>query len=391
MEVQMKKVLFIFDRVAHYHRNLFEMLEAEFPKHGLELHLLSGIKKESDVGRVGLTEKIVRNEYKYRFTEYKIGTYIFRSGKGIFNLLENLQPHVVVCMGHVGNISHWRLSLLKQKLGFKLVAWQCGYEYNPGIAKSFLLRQFVPRFDLHLAYHTNAKKYALEHGASDKTVVVIHNTINESRIPILPKAEARALLATKHVEIGDKRILLFVGAVLREKKIELIIQALDQLNRSDLILLIVGNGPHLEAIRQLCKGRKDVLLVGQVIEGVGVYFDASDMYLLPGTGGLGINEAMAHGLPILSGYADGSADDLVIDLQNGFRLKTGHTSELANRISQVLDDPTLARRMGECSRALITGKFAFSRFVHRVSKGICAVVDNEINPDEQISASVISD
>ena len=279
-------------------------------------------------------------------------------------------------MGHVGNMSHWRLIQLKQQIGFKLVAWQCGYEYNPGMIKSLLLRQFVPRFDLHLAYHTNAKNFAVQHGADEESIVVMHNTINESRIPILSKGEARKLLSIRHPEIGDKKILLFVGAVLKEKKIEVIIEALDRLNRADLLLLIVGDGPHLQVIRELCSSRNDILLTGEIVDGVGIYFDAAEMYLLPGTGGLGINEAMAHGLPILSGYADGSADDLVISGQNGFRLQAGTAIELANRIAEVLEDEDEAKRMGErFSRAMITGRYAFSEFISRICSGINRLTD----------------
>jgi glycosyltransferase involved in cell wall biosynthesis len=369
----MKKVLFIFNRVAHYHRDLFKSLEAELPNYGLELHLLSGMRPRSDTGRVGLEEKIVSNEYKYQFVERRIGSYVLRRAEGIIGRIHDIRPHIVVCMGHVGDISHWRLIRLKRKLGFKLVAWQCGYEYNPGIVKSLLLRQFVPQFDLHLAYHTNAKNYALMHGADEKSISVIHNTINESRIHTLPKAEARAFLASKYPKIGSRKILLFVGAILKEKKIEVIIKALDRLNRADLILLVVGSGPHLGVIRDLCRSRSDVLLTGEIIEGVGPFFDASEIYLLPGTGGLGINEAMAHGLPILSGYADGSADDLVVDKENGFRLKTDAADELAGRIAEVLDNSDLAKKMGERSRAMITGEFAFSEFINRVRSGILSL------------------
>jgi glycosyltransferase involved in cell wall biosynthesis len=369
----MKKVLFIFNRVAHYHRDLFKSLEAELPNYGFELHLLSGMRPRTDTGRVGLEEKIVSNEYKYQFVERQIGSYVLRRAEGIIGQIHDIRPHVVVCMGHVGDISHWRLIRLKRKLGFKLVAWQCGYEYNPGMVKSLLLRQFVPQFDLHLAYHTNAKNYALLHGADEKSISVIHNTINESRIRTLPKAEARAFLASKYPKIGGRKILLFVGAILKEKKIEVIIEALDRLNRADLILLVVGSGPHLGVIRDLCRSRSDVLLTGEIIEGVGPFFDASEIYLLPGTGGLGINEAMAHGLPILSGYADGSADDLVVDRENGFRLKTDAADELADRIAEVLDNSDLAKKMGERSRAMITGEFAFSEFINRVRSGILSL------------------
>ena len=38
----MKKILFIFDRVTHYLKDLFQRLEADLPGFGYELHLLSG-------------------------------------------------------------------------------------------------------------------------------------------------------------------------------------------------------------------------------------------------------------------------------------------------------------------------------------------------------------
>jgi glycosyltransferase involved in cell wall biosynthesis len=105
---------------------------------------------------------------------------------------------------------------------------------------------------------------------------------------------------------------------------------------------------------------------------VGIYFDAAEVYVLPGTGGLGINEAMAHSLPIISGYADGSADDLVIDGENGYRLRENTVEELVDRIGKILDEPETAAKMGRTSRAWITGKFSFQRFLDRVESALVA-------------------
>lgn len=370
----MKKILLIFDRVAHYHRELFKALETSLCQSGVELHLLSGKVSEGLTGRVGLKERVVSNEYKYSFKEHKIGTYTFRQATGVFDYIDEIKPDVIVCMGHVGNITHWRLSVLKTRLGFKLVAWQCGYEYNPSMMKRFLLRQFVPRFNLHLAYHSNARDYALTYGAHLHQVTLMHNTINEERIIPLPRSEARQLLIERHPEIGSRRIVLFVGAVLAEKRIEVILAAIDRLNRKDIVFVLVGDGDHLPAIRAVSAGRRDVVLAGSIVEGVGPYFDAAEMYLLPGTGGLGINEAMAHSLPIISGFADGSADDLVVDGENGFRLREGTPEELADRIARILDYPEDAQRMGETSREWITGKFAFKKFINRITTALLAIV-----------------
>lgn len=362
----MKRVLYITDRVMHYQRETFRQLEAELAARGIELFLLSGHDARREVGRVGIKDAVVANEQKYDFREYRIGTYTFRRLRGVIAEIREIRPDLVVNAAHVGNWTHWLIALRKRTLGIKLASWLCGYEFHPGRLKGFLLDRFIPYYDYHLAYHSNARDYALSHGARPDQVTVMHNTINEEKIATLPRDEARALVTGKHPEIGSRKIILFVGAVLAEKRIEIILQALDIMKRKDAVLVLVGDGEHLPVVRQLCAGRDDVVITGSIVEGVGPYFDAAEMYVLPGTGGLGINEAMAHRLPIVSGFADGSADDLVVDGENGYRLRENTPQELAQKMSAILDNPELARRMGECSREMITGKFAFREFIDRI-------------------------
>ncbi|MBW8364901.1 MAG: glycosyltransferase family 4 protein [Rhizobium sp.] len=362
----MKRVLFITDRVMHYQKETYKALEKQLQVQDIELWLLSGRDARHAVGRVGIKEPVVLNEAKYDFREYRFGTYTFRRYFGVVKKIAEIRPDIVINAAHSGNWSHWKISDQKYRLGFKLMSWLCGYEFHPGKLKGFLLDRFIPRYDYHLAYHSNARDYAMSHGARADQVTVMHNTINEEKIATLPKAEARALVVDKHPEIGDRKIILFVGAVLAEKRIEVILQALDRMQRKDAVLVLVGDGEHLPVIRQLSAGRDDVVLTGSIVEGVGPYFDAAEMYVLPGTGGLGINEAMAHRLPIVSGFADGSADDLVVDGENGFRLRENTPEELAEKMARILDSPELVARMGERSREMITGKFAFREFINRI-------------------------
>jgi glycosyltransferase involved in cell wall biosynthesis len=210
----------------------------------------------------------------------------------------------------------------------------------------------------------------MTYGALEDDITVIYNTINEERISPMPKADARRVISARHPSIGNRKVVLFVGAILAEKRIEVVLEAMAALARRDAVLVIVGDGPHMPEIRRRCEEREDVVLTGAIIEGVDPYFDAAEVYVLPGTGGLGINEAMAHGLPIISGYADGSADDLVLDGKNGFRLKDGSSEEIGEKIAMVLDNAELGDRMGRLSREMITGRFAFGEFVGRIVKAI---------------------
>jgi glycosyltransferase involved in cell wall biosynthesis len=274
----------------------------------------------------------------------------------------------------VGNISNWRWLIFRRRWQYKVAAWQCGYEFNRGKVKDLILKLFIPRFDYHLAYHTNAKKYALKYGAQEKAITVIHNTIDESSIDLLPKPQARLLIEAKYPVLRNKKILLYVGAILREKRLPIILESLELLCRENVAALFVGDGPYMSAFRKRCSGRSDVVLAGSIIDGIGPYFDAADCFILPGTGGLAINEAMAHALPVISGYADGSADDLIVDGENGFRLRTGDSSELAEKIQAIIDDDALAVRMGAISQQKIVGFFSFSNFIERVCQGLKAAL-----------------
>ena len=366
----MKRVLFILDRAAHYHVDLLRALEARLRDSALELHLASGVVDAGATGRVGFDGSILANEHRYEYTERPVRDRTFRRVRGLGRLVAQVSPQVVICTAHVGNLSHWWLALNRRRLGIRLVAWQCGYMYRDSAFKRWLLRRFVPRFDHQLAYHSNARDYALRHGATTSQVTVMHNTINERRIQPLPKDEALALVRAMHPEIGARKIVLFVGALLEEKRVEIIFGALDLLRRDDLVLLVVGDGPHRGALQGAAAARDDVVFAGAVVDGVGPYFDAATMFVMPGTGGLGLNEAMAHGLPMLSGYADGSADDLVIDGETGYRLRDGSAAELATRMRELLLNPETAVEMGRRARALITGKFAFRSFVGCVAEVI---------------------
>jgi glycosyltransferase involved in cell wall biosynthesis len=368
-----KKILYVFDKVVHYQRELFQELDRRLTSNGDELHLMSGIVSSSSTGRVGLKDKVIENETKYTYYEYHLKGFTFRRQKGVIEHIKKIKPDIVVVMSHVGNITYWRLMGLKKPLGFKLVSWQCGYEFNPGKIKNWILSKFIPGFDYHLAYHTNAKKYAITHGAHENTITVIHNTINEKKVISMPKNEARIALEKKHPELTNKKLVLYVGAILKEKKLDTLIDAVSSLNRQDIVTVIVGDGPYMNELRSFCDDKERVILTGNIVDGVGVYFDAADCFVLPGTGGLAINEAMMHSTPVISGYADGSADDLVNHGITGYRLTLGTLNELAERITNIIDFPDKGKNMGDKARESIYGEYSFNNLINRIMNGLNSI------------------
>ncbi len=359
-------VLFIVDRVMHYHAPTMRALEAGLRKEKIRFSLASALDKAGATGRVALRDKVVDDHFHFQLSERPIGRFMLRYQHGILDICKRVNPAVIVSTCHSGTATEWGVLRWARSKGARSVAWQCGYEYNPTPIKAAFLKRFVPKFDFHLCYHSNAKKYAEYYGATASKTLIMHNTVDEGKIVAGDKSIAHAKLAQMWPQLSGKKIVLYVGAVLAEKRLESVFDALSALADESIVFVLVGDGPHLPELRRRYAARQDWISTGSVVDGVGVYFDAADVFVLPGTGGLAINEAMAHATAVISGYADGSADDLVIDGVTGFRLKTDSAEELAQRIREVTSDPLRARQMGAEGEKLIRGRLSFRSFIDRV-------------------------
>lgn len=359
-------VVFCIDRVMHYHLPMLTAVERGLEANNLSFAVLSSRDDETAIGRVASKEKAVKDHSYFRLSERLVGGFMLRYQHGLLREIKARNPLVIVSNCHSGTATEWFTLLYQRIRGARNVAWQCGYEYNPGLIKDMVLSRFIPLFDSHLCYHSNAKSYAMRYGAREDQTIVMHNTIDESRITPMSRVAARRELEQRYPQLADKRIVLHVGAVLAEKRIEQILDALELLGREDVSFVLVGDGPHLPALKDRYGQRRDWITTGRVVDGVGIFFDAADVFVLPGTGGLAINEAMAHRLPVIAGYADGSADDLVLDGQTGYRLHSSDPEKLAELIGRVLSSPEESVRMGLAAEQRIRGPLSFQSFIQRV-------------------------
>ena len=75
------------------------------------------------------------------------------------------------------------------------------------------------------------------------------------------------------------------------------------------------------------------------------YFTAADLFVLPGTGGLAVQEAMSYGLPVIMGVGDGTNDDLVRP-ENGWQIPPDDPVALKETLRAALADVPRLRAMG---------------------------------------------
>lgn len=92
------------------------------------------------------------------------------------------------------------------------------------------------------------------------------------------------------------------------------------------------------------------------------YYARADLFVLPGTGGLAIQQAMAHGLPVVAAQGDGTQDDLV-RTENGWRVSPDDLQALVNTLERALSDPARLRRMGEAAYHIVAEEINVEKMV----------------------------
>jgi phosphatidylinositol alpha 1,6-mannosyltransferase len=150
----------------------------------------------------------------------------------------------------------------------------------------------------------------------------------------------------------DERVLLYVGRLAPEKRLDLLVEAIPTIPNTRLV--VVGDGPARPLLEQQLRGAA-VHFAGYLRgEELATAYASSDLFVFPSdteTFGQVIQEAMASGLPVIAARAGGSID-LVHDGTTGRLFAPGSAVELRAQIDELLAAPLWARAMGMAGRRL---------------------------------------
>ncbi len=307
--------------------------------------IIHGIKEKDD-GRPGYQGTFDFENYPVRYKEGKVGPFKVRWQAGILTKIENWHPDIVITQGIPSILSNWLAMDWAHRHGAKTITWHCGWEAQAGNPytlpiKRWMSSKYLSLVDHVLAYSTKGAAYIaqLQAGRSEN-IMVCYNGLELD--PLLEReieyrVKGRAL--RQQEQVGEKKVFLYVGGMLAEKRVPLLIEAFHQLPENEnAILWLVGDGPDLRKIKQLTEAlkTKSIKFWGRVIEDADVFFAAADYFILPGLGGLALNQALFWGLPCVVSEADGTEDDLVFENQTGFRFVANDQDSLKTALQKCL-------------------------------------------------------
>lgn len=167
----------------------------------------------------------------------------------------------------------------------------------------------------------------------------------------------------------DPRHVVFVGRLAKQKKLPLLIEAINSID--DVRLTLIGDGPLEAELRGLADPAK-VTFAGKVAnDEIPSRLASASVFVLPSAyegSPKGLLEAMACGLAVIGTRSPG-VEQVIQDGENGL-LAESSAGGIAAAIRRLLDDPALARKVGENARAFVTRRYSQQEVVRREAEAL---------------------
>ena len=150
--------------------------------------------------------------------------------------------------------------------------------------------------------------------------------------------------------------LLYVGRVSKEKNLQMLVRSFITISESrpDVHMVVVGDGPYLEEMRQALAEYSCIFTGYLDGEDLAAVYASSDLFVFPSTTdtfGNVVLEAQASGIPVIVTDAGGPQENMLHG-KTGLVVKADDEEGFTQAILSLIDDPVTRRRMSQEARRL---------------------------------------
>ncbi len=262
--------------------------------------------------------------------------------QGVVDWLEKTDPNALILEA---NPRYWsnRLAVNWMKTRRRpVLGWGLGAPPLSGVLSPLRIRsrrRYLQSLDGVFAYSQKGAEEYRALGISPERVFVAPNSV-------MPRPAFD--LFCRPADFEGRPSVLFVGRLQARKRIDILLKACAALPAEiQPRLVIVGDGParadfQAQAAEIYPSAEFPGAQHGRELE---PYFLAADLFALPGTGGLAVQQAMSYGLPVIVAKGDGTQDDLVRPV-NGWQVAPGAQDAFTATLCTALGDVRRLRAMG---------------------------------------------
>jgi len=328
-------VLLISNEVFHYRVSLYNYLNEQLRSIDYELVVLTDKVQTLNPHRVQF--KLL--EEPFDFLKYR-------------NVIDEIQPDVVILFLHLRDFIVWPLMVWMKHRKIKIIYWGHGLNLSKPDSKlrRLLFGIFHRLADAIILYSRNEIQFIADK-YRDK-IHIANNTLNFRDFPAVHKSIEQI---KAEYNIRFQRVVLFVGRVTKEKRLDDLLDGACFL-QDDICVVIVGGGLSAGQEKRF-KEASNVYYLGEIydINRISEIFKMADVFSIPGKMGLGVNQAMFWGLPVVTEDVKHSPEiSYVVNEVNGFIVQKHNSRQLAEKINYLLANSEVYREFSKSARSSIT-------------------------------------
>ncbi len=286
-------------------------------------------------------------------------------GKSVRELVRGFQPEIVHIQDHYPLCRF--IVRIAQKQGIRIIGSNHFMPENlapylPGFSKLkpvfnrvlwLWMLEVYQRVDVVIAQSEAAAAMLRAQGLR-VPIFPVSCGIDLTRFRLLPEID-RAHYRARYGIDQNRTVFLYVGRVDKEKRLDVLLHALQRLDRADLQLVIAGNGREVEKLKSLA----ELLTLGTRVcftgfipgEDLPALLNSVDIFVMPSDAELlsiATLEAMACGRPVLLANA-AALPELATNQVNGLLFTPGDVTDAARCMEHLADSSGRWPEMGRAS------------------------------------------
>lgn len=182
-------------------------------------------------------------------------------------------------------------------------------------------------------------------------------------------------------QLGQRTVALYSGNIARKQGIEVLVEAARQLqHRSDIAVVICGEGPNRAELERLAQGLPNLQLRDlQPAQRMGAMLAMADMHLLPQIAGAAdlvlpskLTNMLASARPVVATTEAGTG--LYAEVEGcGMVTPPGDAAALAKAIAALADDPARRAVLGQAARQRAEQRWMKPAIIARWGEGLDAL------------------
>ncbi|MGB7539953.1 MAG: glycosyltransferase family 4 protein [Anaerolineales bacterium] len=267
--------------------------------------------------------------------------------------IEAADPEILILEANPRYLSNERMFGWMKARGRPVIGWTLG-PARAGKTFSRWMLSYYRKFAALVVYSGSGAEGFQDLGIASERIFVAPNAVESETAEALQARPGARDAARGSLALDPRPVILFVGRLQPRKRVDHLLRACAGLGGA-CQLLIAGDGPDRARLeRMAAEVFPAARFTGDLRgEALGRCFLAADLFVMPGTGGLALQEAMLYGKPVAAAEADGSQNDLIREGENGWRLPPGDAEALSRVLREALADTRRLERMGTASRRIV--------------------------------------